>query len=77
MLVNVIGAVAGVPLGYWLIYLMAVNFSNDLYTMPAVFKPISIILPLVVAVLFVLASHVIVQWSLNRIDWPEAIKLKE
>ena len=77
MLLNVIGAVAGVPLGYWLVYLMAVEFSNDLYTMPAVFKPISMILTVVAAVLFVLASHLIVQRAINRIDWPEAIKLKE
>ena len=77
MLVNVIGAVAGVPLGYWLIYLMAVEFSNDLYTMAAVFKPSSMLVTVVIAVLFVLASHVIVQRALNRIDWSQAIKLKE
>ena len=77
MLVNVIGALAGVPLGYWLIYLMTVEFNNDLYTMPVVFKPLSMIATVVVAVLFVLASHVIVQRALKRIDWPQAIKLKE
>ena len=77
MVVNVIGASAGVPLGYWLIYLMAVEFSNDLFTMAPVFRPLSMILTVAVAVLFVLASHVIVQRALKRIDWPEAIKLKE
>jgi len=77
MLVNLAGTFAGVPIGYWLLYLMSVEFSNDLYTMPVLLRPTSVIITFVVTLLFVLASHLIVQWAIRRIDWPQAIKLKE
>ena len=74
---NMIGAVLGLPLGYLMLMGMSLEFSNDLYAMPCVVAGKSWIYSLVLAFLFVLVSQAVIQRSINKLDWNEALKVKE
>ena len=77
MLINLIGTAIGMPLGYWLLWSLAMEFTNDIYAMPAIVRPASWVLTVVIAIVFVLLAHIIVQGAIGKIDWARAIKLKE
>jgi len=77
LLVNLTGAVLGLPLGWVMLYGLAVGFQNDLYAMPCVVFPATWILTPLIALAFALLAHLIVQRDINRQAWQEAIRLKE
>jgi putative ABC transport system permease protein len=77
LLVNLTGAVLGLPLGWLMLYGLAVGFQNDLYAMPCIVFPITWILTPGIALAFALLAHLVVQRDINRQDWQEAIRLKE
>ncbi|NOZ20519.1 MAG: FtsX-like permease family protein [Planctomycetes bacterium] len=77
MLVNIAGALLGLPLGYGILYIMSRQYANDMFSMPCVINPISWLWTVVLAVAFVIAAHLIVQRCINRLNWPEALAMKE
>ena len=77
LLVNLLGAVLGLPLGYALLNAMAKLSTNDLYAMPVKVQPLSWVGTWVLAGVFVLAAHWIVRRSIVRMDWLAALKVKE
>jgi putative ABC transport system permease protein len=77
MLVNMIGALLGLPLGYYMLWGMCLQFQNDMYSVPSVIYPMSWIYTLIWAFVFVLGAYLIIQRSINRMDWSEALKMKE
>jgi len=77
LLVNLTGAVIGLPLGWLMLYGLAVGFQNDLYAMPCIVFPVTWVLTPGIALAFALLAHLVVQRDINRQDWQEAIRLKE
>jgi putative ABC transport system permease protein len=77
MLVNMVGALLGLPLGYYMLWGMCLQFQNDMYSVPSVIYPMSWIYTLIWAFVFVLGAYFIIQRSINRMDWSEALKMKE
>lgn len=77
IVVNLLGAVLGLPVGYALLAGMMTQYSNDAYQMPAMVAPASYAWTLVLTVVFVGLSHALVQWSINRLNWGEALNMKE
>lgn len=74
---NMIGAVLGLPLGWWMLQGLAAEFTNDLYAMPCIVSPSSWAWSLGLALLFVLMAQWVVQKAVNGLDWSEALKMKE
>lgn len=77
MLVNLTGAVLGLPIGYWMLAGLATQYTNDAFTMPVLVHGRSWAGTIVLALLFVLVSHYFVQRSINRLHWEEALAMKE
>lgn len=77
LVINVVGALLGLPLGWWFsVWLVKYN-SREAYRLPEVTSPQSAALTLVLAIAFTLTAHMIVQRSVNRLDWLEALNAKE
>ena len=77
MLVNLAGALLGLPVGYWMLQGLATQFTNDAYTMPCVVSGASWIWTIILAVIFVLISHIFVQRAIKKLNWGEALAMKE
>ena len=77
MVTNLFGAFIGFAIGKWMLIAMMQQYINDSYSMPSVVYPMTWVYTLLLTVFFVLASHVIVQRSITRQNWPEALSMKE
>lgn len=77
LLINMTGALAGLPLGYWMLLGMMTMYTNDMYSMPCAVNPSSWVWTIALAVIFVLGAHLILQWTISRMEWGEALKMKE
>jgi len=77
LVVNMLGAVLGLPLGYWMLRVMASEFQNDMYSLPCVVTPATWANTVLLAFLFALGAYVIIQRAIARMAWGEALKLKE
>jgi putative ABC transport system permease protein len=77
LLVNMTGAMVGLPLGLWLaVWLISVH-STELYRLPIVASPGSFVITMALALIFTLLAHVLVQAAINRLDWLDALNAKE
>ena len=77
LLLNLTGIVLGLPLGWWMLVGMNSQYTNDLYMVPSVITPAGWAWSIGLAVAFVLICQVIVQRRINRMDWREALAMKE
>lgn len=77
LLTNIIGTLFGLPLGYWLLVSSMKAFETDAYSFPASLSNASYVYTLLLAVLFVLLSHLFVIKKLRGQNWVEAMSLKE
>ena len=77
MIVNLAGALLGLPLGYSIMLILAVTYQTDMFRMPVVAPPIVFLVTLVLAVAFALAAQAVVQRVIFRLNWLEALNVKE
>ena len=77
MSVNMVGAVLGLPLGYYMLYGMSLMFTNDMYKMPCIVYGSSWVYSIILAFVFVVCAYFIIQFVINKMDWSEALKMKE
>jgi putative ABC transport system permease protein len=77
LLTNLAGTLLGLPVGFFLTWITAVAYNNDLLRLPVVTAPWIWITTLVSALVFVFAAQVVVQWTIHRMDYLEALKVKE
>lgn len=77
LLLNTFGALLGLPIGYGLAMGSAELFDTELFRLPRVVDYSSYVYTLVLAVAFCLVAHRFVQRAVNRIDWLDALNVKE
>jgi len=77
MMTNLFGAVLGLPVGYGLIVLTTYAYNSDLVRLPVVTAPWIWFATLSLACVFALCAQVFVQWSIHRMNFVEALKVKE
>ena len=77
MLVNLFGAVLGLPVGYYMLLGLCALFGNDLYSVPCRIEPRTWIYAFLLSCAFITIANVVIQGIINKIDWPEALKMKE
>jgi putative ABC transport system permease protein len=77
LIVTVIGTVLGMPLGYLLTVATAAAYASDMFRLPIVTSPATWWLTLALAVVFALAAHALVQRTVHRMDWLDAMKAQE
>ncbi len=77
MIVTLAGTLAGMPLGYLLATGIAKLTDTELFRFPVIAQPGTWIWTLILAVLFGLSAHLVVQRAVHRMDWLEALQAKE
>ncbi len=77
LLVTLLGTVLGLPVGYGLTWLTAWFVSTEMFRFPVVLSVEAVAGTFVAALAFALATHLIVQRSVHKLDWLEAMKANE
>jgi putative ABC transport system permease protein len=78
LLVNALGTLLGLPVGYALtLWLTKVRFDTEMFRFPLITRPAVWILVVCLAITFCLAAHFFVQVAINRLDWRDALNVKE
>jgi len=77
MLTNVLGTIVGLPLGYLLNYGIVVAYDTEMFRIPIIDPTAVWCYVMVLGIGFGLAAHLIVQLSIHRMDWLEALKTRE
>ena len=77
LLVNGIGTILGMPLGYLLILMMASVYNSEMFRIPVITPPILWVYTALTGLIFILLSHFFLQRSINKTNWADALKVKE
>lgn len=74
---NLAGTAIGLPLGYWLSWLIGIVYNTELFRIPFVIEPESWVLTVALGVAFALLAHLPVQRAVNRTQWQQAMNVRE
>lgn len=77
IIINITGAILGLPLGYYFLYEICLMYQNNMYSMPCIVAPQTWIYTFILAVIFIFTAFLIIQKSINKFDWQNALKIKE
>ena len=77
MVTNLTGTLLGLPVGWLLTWLTAASYNNDLIRLPVVSEAWVWWTTLILAITFALLAQLVVQWTLYRMNYLEALKVKE
>jgi putative ABC transport system permease protein len=77
MMINFIGTLLGLPLGWGLAKYLAVVYNTDMFRFPLVTPPSIWFWAIGLGFVFALIAHAIVQRNINKLDWLDASKTKE
>ena len=67
----------GMPIGYGLSVLTSMAYESEMFRFPVISRPETYLWTAVLAILFGLGAHLIVQRNIHRMDWLEALQSKE
>ena len=77
LIVNSLGTLVGLPLGYGLSYFLSVVYDTEMFRFPLVSPPGVWYGTIALAILFGALAHSVVQYAINRMDWLDASKTME
>ena len=77
LLTNLVGSLLGLPVGYGLTCLTSMLYDTDIIRLPVVAANWVWLTTMSTAVVFALLAHGVVQWSILRMDYLEALKVNE
>ncbi len=77
LVVNSLGTLVGLPLGYLLAWTLSVMYDTEMFRFPLVTPPNVWYGTVTLAVLFALVAHAVVQRAIIKLDWLDASKTKE
>jgi putative ABC transport system permease protein len=77
LIVTLLGTLLGMPLGYLLSYYSATSYNTEMFRIPITHSWLTWTGALALALIFTLAAHAVVQRSIHRMNWLEALQAKE
>jgi putative ABC transport system permease protein len=77
LLVNLVGALFGVPLGVFGLHFFMATVQTDAFSFSAELRPESVLYTLLTALSFVFACHAVTRRILARLDWRESLNVRE
>ncbi|MCB9849446.1 MAG: ABC transporter permease [Phycisphaerales bacterium] len=72
-----VGLLLAFPLGYGMVKLVAAAYDSELYRMPVIIRPVTVVLTAVLAVGFLLVAQWIVYRQIAKLDWRAGVQVKE
>jgi putative ABC transport system permease protein len=77
LVINSLGTLLGLPLGYTMALLLSTAYDTEMFRFPLTSPPWVWFATVGMAIVFALAAHGVVQRTINRLDWLDASKTKE
>ncbi len=77
LVTNILGTLIGLPLGKWMTHEFIKGLTSDAYSFPAVLTTMSYIYTVLLAICFVYLSQIVVNRKIKKLNWVEAMSLKE
>ena len=76
LIVNITGAVIGIPFGYLLNYWTSLMYQNNMFSMPCYVTFSSYVWTMVLALIFIFIAYIITQRTINRMNWLDSLNVK-
>ena len=77
MVVNMLGTVLGMPLGYGLATYISTKYDTEMFRFPVIAPPGIWLQTVALAILFGLLAHAVVQRDIHKMNWRDALNVKE
>ncbi len=77
VLVAGIGMLIAVPLSWVLVHVLAAAYDTEVYRMPVIIRPGTVLAALAASAAFVLVAQLVVLRQVRRTNWADAIKVQE
>jgi putative ABC transport system permease protein len=77
LVTNAVGTLLGLPIGWLLVWLTVNSYTNDMLRLPIVSDTWVWLLTWLMSFTFLVAAHLVVQATIHRMDFVEALKVKE
>ncbi len=74
MIMSLIGIIAGLPIGFWLVHYMGISFTTDLYTMKEPVTISSIIYSIILTLVFIILAQLMTYAKIHKLDFMLALK---
>lgn len=71
---SILGIMAGIPLGKWLIDYLGLMFSTDIYTMQGLVTPKEIITAIILTIIFIISAQLMTYAKIQKLDFMQALK---
>jgi putative ABC transport system permease protein len=73
----VVGLVLAMPVAYVLVHLLALAYNTELFRLPVLIRPGTVLMSCAVMAVFAAVSQFVVYRQVRGLDWLEGIKIKE
>jgi putative ABC transport system permease protein len=77
LLVLSVGMVLAIPVSFVLVHLWSSAYDTELFRLPTLVKPLTILLAGAVMLAFALISQLVTYYQVRKLDWLEGIQIKE
>lgn len=74
MIMTVIGIIAGIPVGLWLVDYMSKTFTTDVYTMNEPVNPNNLIVSIIMTIVFIILAQLMTYAKIHKLDFMQALK---
>ncbi|WP_313341944.1 FtsX-like permease family protein [Sedimentibacter sp.] len=74
MIMTVLGIIAGIPIGLWLVDYMGKSYTTDVYTMNEPISPKSIVISIIVTIVFIILAQLMTYAKIHKLDFMQALK---
>lgn len=74
MIMTLIGIIAGIPIGLWLVTYMGMTFSTDVYTMNEPVSSNSIFIAIIMTIVFIILAQLMTYAKIHKLDFMQALK---
>lgn len=73
-IMSLLGVIAGIPLGRWLIDYIGIMFSTDIYTLQGNVTSKEIITAIILTVIFIISAQLMTYAKIHKLDFMQALK---
>jgi putative ABC transport system permease protein len=71
---SLLGIIAGIPLGKWLVNYIGVMFSTDIYTIQGVLTLKEIVPAIILTIIFIISAQLMTYVKIHKLDFMQALK---
>lgn len=74
MVMSILGIIAGIPLGKWLIDYIGMAFNTDIYTLQGHISTKEIIVAIILTIIFIISAQLMTYVKIHKLDFMQSLK---